>query len=127
MAKILLVDDDRDLTEACRLVLEQAGHQVEVAHTADTGMETVRSYQPDLLVLDVMMAEPDDGIAMAQQLRREGFGKPILMLTNIGKVSGMQFGKDDGLVPVDEFLEKPIPPATLVEKVKALLGQKEGD
>ena len=121
MAKILVIDDDRDMTEACQLVLEQAGHEVQVAYSAEEGMAKVESFQPNLLVLDVMMIQPDDGIAMAQELRRVGFKAPILMLTSIGKVTGMKYDKDKVMVPVDDFVDKPVPPAVLVEKVARLL------
>lgn len=124
MAKILVVDDDHDMTDACKLVLEQAGHQVAVAHSAPEGMTEVEGFAPDLLVLDVMMLEPDDGIAMAQELRRKGFEKPILMLTSISKVTGMEYGRDNAMIPVDEFVEKPVPPAILIDKVAMLLGGK---
>jgi DNA-binding response OmpR family regulator len=125
MAKILVVDDDPDVTQACQLVLKRAGHEVQEARSRQEGMSGVESFKPDLLILDVMMVESDDGIAMARELRQGGFRAPILMLTNIGKVSGMAYGKDDALVPVDEFVEKPVSPATLVEKVNNLLGKKE--
>lgn len=125
MAKILVVDDDPDMTEACQLVLQQAGHEVETAHSAQQGMAQVASYRPDLLILDVMMAEPDDGIAMAQELRRQKFTAPILMLTSISMVTGMEFGPDEALIPVDEFVEKPVSPAVLIEKVTHLLRGKE--
>lgn len=88
-------------------------------------MEQVEGFQPDLIVLDVMMEQPDDGIVFAQDLRKKGFKKPILMLTSIGKVTGMDYGKDDSLVPVDAFEEKPIAPKKLLEQVDALL-KKEG-
>lgn len=125
MARILVVDDDPDMTEACQLVLEQAGHEVTTAHSTQDGMAAVDAFRPDLLILDVMMAEPDDGIAMAQELRRRKFGKPILMLSSISKVTGMEYGPDNAMVPVDEFVEKPISPAALIEKVGELLGKKE--
>ena len=124
MAKILVVDDDHDMTDACRLVLEQAGHQVAVAHCVEEGMTEIEGFNPDLLVLDVMMIEPDDGIRMAQELRRKGFERPILMLTSINKVTGMEYGRDNPMVPVDEFVEKPVPPAVLIEKVANLLSAK---
>lgn len=127
MAKILVIDDDRDMTEACQLVLEQAGHEVQVAYSAEEGMAKVESFQPNLLVLDVMMIQPDDGIAMAQELRRTGFKAPILMLTSIGKVTGMKYDKDKVMIPVDDFVDKPVPPTELVEKVARLLSGKEAD
>jgi DNA-binding response OmpR family regulator len=87
-------------------------------------MQAVRSEAPDLVILDVMMEQPDDGIRMAQELRAQGFKKPILMLTSISKVTGMSYGRDDELVPVDDFEEKPIDPQVLVGKVQELLGQE---
>lgn len=126
MAKILIVDDDPDVVEACRLVLEHAHHKVVGAGNRPNGMRAVTAEAPDLLILDVIMDEPDDGIAMAQELRRQGFEKPILMLTSIGKVTGLTYGKDPDLVPVDDLVEKPVDPAILVAKVAALLGGKEG-
>lgn len=126
MAKILIVDDDTDLVEACQLFLEREGHVVSAAHNRPDGLEAVKKFDPDLLILDVMMEQPDDGFAMAQELRRTNFTKPILMLTSIAKVSGMDFGRDNELVPVDDFQEKPIEPAKLLSKVRELLKKKEG-
>ena len=63
---------------------------------------------------------------MVQALRREGNRIPVLLLTSVGKVSGMTYGRDDDVVPVDAYYEKPIEPATLVEIVGDLLGRKGG-
>lgn len=125
MPKVLVVDDDPDVVDACRMVLEAEGHEVLAAHSKDAGKEAIDANAPDLIVLDVMMDQADDGIALAQQLRREKCDVPILMLTSVGKVTGMDIGKDDTLVPVDAFYEKPIDPQTLVQTVAELL-QKKG-
>lgn len=121
MAKILLVDDDNDILEVLSLFLQAKGHEVNTANNSQEGMEALKSFQPDLLVLDVMMIQPDEGIMMAQQLRREGFAKPIILLTAISKVTGMAFDKDDDLVPVDAFVDKPVNPDVLLAKVDELL------
>jgi DNA-binding response OmpR family regulator len=121
MAKILIVDDDPDVVEAVRLFVSKAGHEVVSAFSRSEGMTRVNDAKPDLLILDVMMEQPDDGIAMAQDLRRAGFKKPIIMLTSVSKALGMSYGRDNDLVPVDEFIEKPVLPAALVEKVTNLL------
>lgn len=121
MARILIVDDDPDIVEASQLFLEKEGHQVATASSRAAGMKQVEAFQPDLLLLDVMMEQPDDGFVMAQDLRRQGFHKPILMLTSVATASGLAFGKDDEMVPVDEFVPKPVEPGVLVAKVAELL------
>ena len=126
MAKILIVDDDPDVVEASRLFLEKEGHKVFAAYNRADGMKAVAANKPDLLILDVIMEQPDDGVAMAQELRRIGFSSPILMLTSISKVTGMDYGKDEEILPVDDFQEKPIQAAALVAKVKALLVKAKG-
>ena len=121
MPKILVVDDDPDVVEAVTAFLERAGHVVKSASNRREGMTKVTAEKPDLIILDVMMEEPDDGFAMAQELRRDGFTKPILMLTSIARVTGLSYGVDASTVPVDDFVEKPVTPAALLEKVAALL------
>lgn len=124
MADIIIVDDDAGVVDACRLFLEREGHQVRGAANREEGMRLIAETVPDLLILDVMMDQPDDGIVMAQDLRQEGFEKPILMLTSVGKVTGMSFGKDADVLPVDAFEEKPILPEKLIAVVNILLGQE---
>ena len=121
MAKILVVDDDADIVAATQLFLTREGHQVESAFNRQDGLNKVASFKPDLLILDVIMEQPDDGFTIAQELRRVGNRLPILMLTSVETVSGLTFGKDDVMVPVDEFQSKPIEPAKLIEKVNHLL------
>ncbi len=125
MAKVLVVDDDPDVVDACRLFLERQGYQVATAFSRAEGMKALEAQKPDLLILDVMMEQPDDGLAMAQELRRKGNRIPIVMLTSIAKVTGMEYGQDNEMVPVDAFLEKPVDPGTLVNKVAELLGKKK--
>jgi CheY-like chemotaxis protein len=121
MAKILIVDDDPDIRYAVSLCLRKEGYEVETAANRAQGMAALASSPPDLLILDVMMELPDDGIAMAQELRRTGVALPIVMLTSVGKVTGMEFDKDSDLVPVDAFFEKPVRPEDLLRKLGELL------
>ncbi len=121
MSKILIVDDDPDIVEAGRLVLEREGHEVGSGANYAEGMRQLEAFKPDLLILDVMMEEPDDGLRFAREMRRKGYGIPILMLTSVNAAMGLSIGKDDEVVPVDEFQEKPVDPANLVDKVQRLL------
>ncbi len=127
MTKILIVDDDPDMVAASRLVLEREDFEVASASNAGEGLSAVETLKPDLLILDVMMEEPDDGLRMARELRRRGHELPILMLTSVNQAMGVQIDKDEEIVPVDEFMEKPIDPGRLVEAVRALLKARGGE
>jgi DNA-binding response OmpR family regulator len=123
MPRILVVDDDPDVVEACRMVLEREGYDVSEANNRLDGMAQCAEVKPDLIILDVMMDQPDDGIVMAQQLRYEGNKTPILMLTSVNKAIGLELGVDDEVVPVSSFCEKPIEPAMLIRQVADILEQ----
>ena len=124
MSLIVIIDDDPDILDASGLVLSAKGHQVITATNPDDGYKIVKENFPDLIILDVMMNEPDDGFFLAQKFRREKITTPIIMYTSISKASGMDYGVNE-LVPVDEFIEKPISPEQLIEKVENLLHKKE--
>ncbi len=123
MPKILIVDDDPDIVDAGRLVLEREGYEVEGAPNRADGMQKLEELKPDLLILDVMMEEPDDGLRMAREIRKKGNTLPIIMLTSVNAAMGLNIDKDGEIVPVDEFQPKPVEPQTLVAKVKKLLEQ----
>ena len=97
-----------------------------IAYNRQEGMTRFKEFAPALVILDVMMEQPDDGITLAQDLRRDGYRTPILMLTTISRATGLSIGKDDEMVPVNDFQEKPIEPAVLLEKVAELLKKGEG-
>jgi DNA-binding response OmpR family regulator len=118
---ILIVDDDPDFVKSVGIVLEKAGHRVVSANNREDGMSLCKAPDLDLLILDIMMVDPDDGIAMAQDLRKAGFNKPILMMSSISKVTGFSYDKDGSVMPVDDFVEKPVKPDVLLAKVGALL------
>lgn len=121
MARILVVDDDPDITFAVSLYLKRDQHEVRTAASRAEAMDALRDFPPDLMILDVMMDQPDDGIAMAQDLRRAGSTVPIIMLTSVGQATGMSYGRDDDLVPVEVFFEKPVRPDDLLNAVNGLL------
>lgn len=124
MALIAIIDDDPDILDASSLVLKSKGHDVITANNPNDGYTIVKGKKPDLIILDVMMDEPDDGFYLAQKFRKEGITIPILMYTSVSKAIGLDFGKSE-MVPVDDFVEKPISPEELVNKVESLLKVKE--
>jgi DNA-binding response OmpR family regulator len=119
--KILIVDDDPDIVEAGKLVLEREGFEVVGAPNKREGFKMLEEGKPDLLILDVMMEEPDDGLRMARDIRKAGHTLPIIMLTSVNAAMGLNIDKDEEMVPVEEFQSKPVEPATLVAKVQKLL------
>lgn len=124
MSLIAIIDDDPDIIEASSLVLKSRGFNVCTASNPDDGYKMIKDNKPDLIILDVMMDEPDDGFFLAQKLRREKIMIPILMYTSVSKTIGFEYGQGE-MVPVDDFVEKPISPEELIEKVKALLKKVE--
>lgn len=120
MALIAVIDDDPDIREASTLVLTAKGYEVITASNPKEGYDIVKTKNPDLIILDVMMDEPDDGFFLAQRFRKENVKTPILMYTSVSKTTGLDFGKSE-MVPVDDFVEKPISPDSLIQKVEALL------
>ena len=123
MKTIILIDDDPDIQVSIKMVLENAGYECKGALDRESGMSLIESASPDLIILDVMMEQPDDGFVIAQDLRARGIKIPIIMLTSVGSVTGMKFGKESNIIPVDEFEEKPISPDKLLEKIKSLIGK----
>ncbi|MFA3781940.1 response regulator transcription factor [Melioribacteraceae bacterium 4301-Me] len=123
MALIIVIDDDVDILDVSSLILKSQGHDVITATNPDDGYKIVQLKKPDLIILDVMMSEPDDGFFLANRFRKEGINTPILMYTSIPKTVGLKFDKSD-VVPVDDFVEKPITPDELIHKVEFLLKKR---
>ncbi len=127
--KILIVDDDPDLTVVLRTILEGENYVVDTAPGRAEGMEKLQAAKPDLLLLDVMMATWSDGFEMARDIRKNSEFKdmPILMLTGVEQRTGIGFKSSAGdpeWLPVDGFLDKPVEPQVLIAEVKKVLSDK---
>jgi len=129
MAKILIIDDDPDIVEAMKVVLESRNYQVRTAKTGEEGLREARRNKPELIILDVMMETGDKGFDVARELKWDPDYKdiPILMLTAIKEKTGLDFGKEAGdeqWLPVDDYCDKPLHPEELISKVEALLRKR---
>lgn len=107
MKKIAVIDDDKDIVDALNLLLKIKGYNVVTAGNIRDGSHLIETEKPDLIFLDVMMDEPDDGFYLAMKLRSKGIQTPIVLLTSVSKSTGLDFSQSRTL-PVDEFLEKPV-------------------
>jgi len=127
--RILVVDDDIDIVEALKTVLEASGYRVATAFSGTEALARVAESAPDLIILDVMMDSDTEGFHVSYKLKGDPATKniPILMLTAVGKKFGMKFSpeEDEDYLPVEGFLEKPVEPRELVKQVEALLEEAE--
>jgi CheY-like chemotaxis protein len=127
-ARILIVDDDVDLTKALKVTLESRKYTVVTAADRAEGMEKAQAQKPDLFILDVMMGTWQDGFEMSRELKKDPRFKdtPILMLTSIEERTGMEFKStagDPNWLPVEGFMEKPVEPEVLLAEVERLLAK----
>ncbi len=120
-AKVLIVDDEIDLVGLVRYNLEKEGFTVLTAYDGKTAVGHIKSFQPDLLILDLML--PDmSGFQICQHIKADPRTKviPVIMLTarssENDRVSGFEAGADD-------YVVKPFSPKELVLRVKAMLGR----
>ena len=129
MARILIIDDDPDIVEAMKVVLESKKYSVESAGSGKEGLKRVKQLKHDLIILDIMMETGDKGFDVARILKKDpGYRDiPILMLTAIKERMGLDFKNEAGdavWLPVDEYCEKPLNPEELISKVERLLSKK---
>jgi len=123
-AKILLVDDEPDILTLVKFNLEKEDFIVETATNGREGIEKARTFQPDLIILDVMMPEMD-GIETCLEIRELPKLSNVLIafLTARGEDYSQIAGYDAG---ADDYISKPIKPRVLVSRIKALLRRKNG-
>ena len=124
--KIIIIDDDPDVVQSMRIVLEKEGYNIITASNGREGLEKIRKDKPNLILLDIMMTTKDEGFQTAYELRGDDALKdiPIVMITSVGQITGFEFNKDkDGdFIPADEFVEKPVRPKQLLDIVRKNLG-----
>lgn len=117
MAKILIIDDDVPLAESLSDWLSCETHTVELVHNGADGLDRLRFYQYDLIVLDWQLPEMS-GVEILKAYRMHGGTSPILMLTGKNSIDDKELGLESG---ADDYLTKPFNVRELGARVKALL------
>lgn len=121
MAKILLVEDERNIASFIERGLHEFGHTVSVTHDGTTAWELLQHEAFDLLVLDIIMPGIN-GLDLCRQYRqKEGYQTPVIMLTALGTTEDIVKGLDAG---ADDYLVKPFHMSELLARIRAVLRRK---
>lgn len=104
--KILIIDDDPDIITAYSAFFSSKGYEVRSSFNSRKGRIEIESFQPDLIILDVMMEMPDEGFVFAQQLLDEKVRIPIIITSSIAKAGQEIFDID--IPNVKAVLQKPV-------------------
>ncbi|PZD94312.1 DNA-binding response regulator [Paenibacillus sambharensis] len=118
--RILVVDDDEKITSLLRRSLAFEGYEIMTANDGLSGLKTMLTSEPDMVVLDVMMPNVD-GWEVCRRIRESGSTVPILMLTAKDEIKDRVKGLDMG---ADDYLVKPFALEELLARVRALLRRK---
>ncbi|MCB4757483.1 MAG: response regulator [Elusimicrobia bacterium] len=128
---ILIIEDDVDMIEAVKLILQPTHYRVLESHDPEDGLNKAKAEKPDLIILDVMFGSKGESqgfhYAVKMKADKSLAPIPILMMTSVNaKVSGYKFSdeSDGEYLPVDDFVDKPVQPEDLLQRVEKLITQK---
>ncbi len=117
--RVLVVDDQPELRKLITMTLQMGDYEVEEAEDATQGYEKVKSFRPDILLLDVMMPGEMDGYQLCEKLKSDSnyADLAVILLTARGQASDIEQGEKAG---ADRYLVKPFSPLQLVQAVREL-------
>ena len=121
MTRVMVVEDDRDISEMLSIVLNDAGMDVDLVDRGDEVIESFRSNPPDLVLLDLMLPGKD-GVTVCQELRNETL-VPIVMLTAKSDTTDIVKGLEAG---ADDYMIKPFKDQELLARIKNQLRRSQG-
>lgn len=122
MTKIAIIEDDAVISQMYRMKFEADGFDVQMANDGTVGVDLVRRFQPDIILLDLQMPEVD-GAAALREIRSHDWGKtiPVIILTNLGEEEAPA---DLRKLGVESYIVKAnLTPRQVVERVKAVVAQ----
>jgi CheY-like chemotaxis protein len=124
MAKILVIDDDRDFIKITKLILQSGGYDVLSAANGEEGIQVMRREKPDLVILDVMMTYILEGLDIRRQMAEDPVLKdiPVIMSTSLTGERVQRNLPSDEYVPESMWLHKPVDPDKLLQQVKKMTG-----
>lgn len=122
--KVLIVEDDADIIEIVTFALRQEGCEVQVARDGEAGLQAVKAFAPDVVLLDVSMPRMD-GLTALRELRRgpDKSAVPVIMMTARGRATDISYAVSQG---ADDYLVKPFDVQEMVRKVVRHAGGAAG-
>jgi two-component system alkaline phosphatase synthesis response regulator PhoP len=129
--KLLLIDDDLDLLDQHKLLLESKGFKVVTADNSKSGWDLFKAEKPDAVVVDLIMEEHDSGFILSYKIKKDEYGKqiPVFILTSATYVTGFKFGvstdEEKEWIRCDGLLNKPIVINDLLQKLDNFYAAKE--
>jgi CheY-like chemotaxis protein len=129
MAKsILIVDDDPDFLEQHRMLLEANGYAVRTAASGRECLAQVEADRPDLIILDMVMGDRQEGFEVSRELKNSEYTKaiPLVMITSVNDAIPFRIEPDRTWLPVDALIEKPVDPPLLLSVVQRVCGGTTG-
>jgi DNA-binding response OmpR family regulator len=115
--KLLLVDDDKAITDRLAPFLARAGFEVKISGDGENALADITSYTPDLIILDVIMPRID-GREVLRILRKKNDWTPVILLTQVGEAAERAMALMEG---ADDYLNKPFDPNELTARIKTIL------
>jgi DNA-binding response OmpR family regulator len=117
---ILYVDDDQDMLDSLRIVLEAHGYVMEEASSGEEGLKKYKAVKPDFCIVDLMMEEVDAGANLVKELKALGNKVPVYMLSSVGDQLNLQ--TDYNALGLSGVFQKPVNFDVLIGTLKKKLG-----
>ncbi|MBN2402301.1 MAG: response regulator [Spirochaetes bacterium] len=117
--KILVIDDDPDILDSMKMILEKNGFAAVTAVSGKDGVEIVKKKKPDLVLCDMMMEKIDSGITVAKAIKRISSKIPIFLISNIGTATA--YNVDVDKIGFKGVFQKPVDVDLMITKIKDVL------
>lgn len=116
--KVLIAEDEKPMAMALKLKLEKEGFKAQIAYNGNECLEQIKDYQPDLLLLDIMMPEKD-GFAVLEELKKQGNKIPVLVSSNLSQKE--DFERAEKLGAKGFYVKSNTTLADIIKKIKQVL------
>jgi CheY-like chemotaxis protein len=122
---VLIADDDTDILEQARMILEGAGYSVAMCESRRQAEDYIAGSRPDISIVDLMMETNDAGFVLCYHIKKKYPDSPVIILTSATGETGIEFAattpEERSWIKADTIVEKPVRPEQLIREVERLL------